>query len=188
MTSCSTLSGQEVGKIEAASRIFGEYEDFIRETIKRRSPMDAEDLFQDFFVFLASKPVPDYVQNVKGYLYRALTNDIHDFFRQSTNYKSRLRRYSTLLRYTNIRRTHEQIFSDADVAEHIFQIVNEKLPPYLARTFILHFREQCSIREISAKIGVPPRAVSVYLSKSIKQMRDYVAREEHLLQQRRMCV
>jgi RNA polymerase sigma factor (sigma-70 family) len=188
MISTIIPTGPVRDNVDAVSRIFEEYEDFIREIIQRWNPVDADDLFQDFFLFLTSKPIPDYVENIKGYLYRALTNDIHDFFRHSSSYRSRLKRYAFMLQYLDSIRTQDQIFDDNDTAARIFKLAEEKLPPYLARTFHLHFKEQCTIREISVRIGIPPRAVSVYLSKAIKQVREHVEQGDREEENRRKCV
>ncbi len=180
-------SSESRDNVSVVTQIFEEYGEFIREIIQRWSPADMEDLFQDFFLFLVSKPIPDYVQNIKGYICRALTNDIHDFFRQSTSYRARLKRYAGMLRYVLPVKTGSQTCMDQDTAEHIFRLAEKRLPPYLARTFRLHFREQCNIREISARIGVPPRAVSVYLSKAVKYVRECVERDGDQAGENRVC-
>ncbi|MHC4792547.1 MAG: RNA polymerase sigma factor, partial [Planctomycetota bacterium] len=64
--------------VNHAAKIFSEYGDFIRGVIRYQVGNDAQadDLFQDFFLSLVSRPVPADIQNIKKYLYRAITNDI----------------------------------------------------------------------------------------------------------------
>jgi DNA-directed RNA polymerase specialized sigma24 family protein len=146
-----------------------------------------EELFQDFFLFLVSKPIPDYVQNIKGYICRALTNDIHDFFGSR---RVTARSAEAICGHAEICFTGEDRIADLYGSGHggaLFRLAEKRSPPYLARTFPPAFREQCNIREISARIGVPPRAVSVYLSKAVKYVRECVERDGDQAGENRVC-
>lgn len=180
MKTCLTIRSdgltnkEQTVNLEKAKKVFEEYEDFIRNTIARQDPVNAEDLFHDFFLFISSKPVPDHIENVKGYLYRALKNDILDFFRQNTNYRARLHRYAHNHRTEALHNDPGEITALKNTTEYIFTTADQKLPPYLSRVFRLCFQDQYNIHEISEIIGVPPRAVSVYLCNALKQVRKHL--------------
>lgn len=166
--------GQQARNLEKATKIYKDYEDFIRETIVKQDPVNAEDLFHDFFLFISSKPIPDHIENVKGYIYRALQNDLLDFFRYNANYNARLRRYALKHQPEPSNNDPQEITALKNTAEYVFAIANQKLPAYLARVFRLCFKDQHSIHEISEIIGVPPRSVSVYVCNALKQVRKHL--------------
>ena len=78
-----------------ASEIFAEYGNFIRTVINYhvKNEHQADDLFQDFFLSLVYRPIPDSVDNIKSYLYRAICNDIVDNQRQLERYNAQIKKY-----------------------------------------------------------------------------------------------
>jgi DNA-directed RNA polymerase specialized sigma24 family protein len=66
--------------VGTAAEVIAEYRDFIYMVIcsQVNNKACAEDIFQDFFLSLVSKPIPHDVKNIKSYLYRAISNDIVD--------------------------------------------------------------------------------------------------------------
>jgi len=74
-------ANQELNQnMKQAVEIFEEYENVIRGTIycNVNDKSKVDDLLHDFFLALVRKPIPSYIQNVKGYLRRAVKNDILD--------------------------------------------------------------------------------------------------------------
>ena len=55
-----------------AEKIFEDHRDFIRSVIRFNvnNEVDVEDIFQDFFLALISKPIPQEVRNMRGFLCR----------------------------------------------------------------------------------------------------------------------
>ena len=88
--------------VERAAEIFSEYEDFIFAVIRNQASSDvqANDLFQDFFLSLVSKPIPPGIQNIKSYLYRAIINDIIDAARRVERHKTLMHKYAKFLDYS----------------------------------------------------------------------------------------
>ena len=86
--------------MERACEIYREYSGFIWTVIcfHVKDTSLREDIFQDFFLSLVFKPLPDEVANIKSYLYRAIINDIKDSYCRSHAYKARLRRYAACRR------------------------------------------------------------------------------------------
>ncbi len=77
------------GNVQRATAIFFEHDDFIRAVIryKIKDESRAEDLLHNFFLSLVSRPIPAEVQDIRGYIYRAITNDVTDHVRSSKNTK-----------------------------------------------------------------------------------------------------
>ena len=61
-----------------AEKIFEEHGDFIHSIIRFNvnNKVEAEDVFQDFFLSLISKPIPEEVQNLRGFLYRVVSDNV----------------------------------------------------------------------------------------------------------------
>ncbi len=82
--------------VAGASDVFNQYGDFIFGVIRSfaRDEMETEDLFQDFFLTLASKPIPENIPEIKCYLYRAITRDILNSIHAEKNCRARIGRYA----------------------------------------------------------------------------------------------
>ena len=78
-----------------ATEVFTEHRDFIHMVIysQVKNKSRADDIFQDFFLSLVSKPIPQNVKNIKSYLYRAISNDIVDTQRQVERYREQIKKY-----------------------------------------------------------------------------------------------
>ena len=87
--------------VECAEKIFAEYGDFIRMVIRYKvgNNSQVDDLFQDFFLSLVSKPPPADVRNIKNYLYKVVTNDIVDASRRVEKYRARMHKYAEHYNY-----------------------------------------------------------------------------------------
>lgn len=133
-------------------------------------------MLQDFFLYLVAKPIPEHVENIKSYLSRAIINDIFDSFRRVASYKARLIRYEALCEMTLFHDDPHVIVSIRDEVDYVFKLAEGELPAHLNRVLHLRYREECDIQEISERIGVPPRVVSVYLCNALKRLR-YLLKE-----------
>ena len=88
--------GRTPSCVERAARVFEEYGDFIRSVIRFNVKDEAlsEDLFQDLFLCLISKPLPQEVRNMRGFLYRVVSDKIKDAFRRIDSYRARVDKYA----------------------------------------------------------------------------------------------
>lgn len=79
-----------------AKEIIEKHGDFIRSVIRFhiRNEAEAEDLFKNLYMFLVTKPIPEEVQNVKGFLYKLISDMIKDTYRRIGRYQERMRRYT----------------------------------------------------------------------------------------------
>ncbi len=159
--------------------IFDEYADFIRAVIHFQAcgRFDEEDFFQEFFLLLVHKPVPMGVRNVKGYLYRAITHHVVDLIRRQQCYRRNLKKYSRETRISINNRPAENALIDDDQRAAVLAYVIRHLHEREAEAFTLKYRDNCTIPEIAARMGVDKRTVSRYLSDGLKRLQRTLAIE-----------
>lgn len=175
MALLSAHTNNYAAHVNIAAKVFGEYGDFIHAVIryKVRNEAQADDLFQDFFLSLVSKPPPPVLQNIKGYLYRAITNDIIDAARRMKRYESHLRKYGEQLNYT-IKNDFENTLIEREELDKLFVLIKERLPESESRAIALRYRDSHSIKEVAEKMGVKKRTVSSYISVGLKKIRRFL--------------
>lgn len=170
-----TTSIKNVGE---AQKIFEEHGDFIRKTIQFRlgNGPEAEDLFQDMFLFLVSKPLPEDVRNVKNFLYRVITARIMDKFRYETNINARIGRYAQE-KEREAGKAVNPFFTEMIVEEKfekMFELVKKKLSKPEALAITLRYKHNLDISQTADKMGIKERSVSRYLSVGIRKLRSIV--------------
>ena len=163
-----------LSNVERAAEIFDEYGDFILTVIRYQVNNDdlAEDLFQDFFLSLVSKPLPAGVKNVKSYLYRAITNDIVDASRRVENYHKFLHKYSCNLDFSINKSKPENALIDVEQINKLVKIIKGWLPHSEAEAINLRYKHNHSIKEVAEKMNVDKRSVSRYLSAGFSKVRE----------------
>lgn len=161
------------GNVALAAEIFSEYGDFIRAVIRYKVKNEAwaEDLFQDFFLSLVSKPIPAGVQNVRSYLYRAITNDIADGTRRVEQYKARINKYAERLNFFINKSTPENALIEAEEIDKMFKLIEGWLRHSESQAVRLRYRKNYNIKEIAKKMHVNNRTVSRYISTGLSKIR-----------------
>ncbi|MHC4147940.1 MAG: RNA polymerase sigma factor [Planctomycetota bacterium] len=159
--------------VERAAKIFEEHAVFIRAVIRTqvKNPSQADDLFQDLFLSLVSKPVPDEIRNIKSYLYKAIINDIIDASRRVQKYQSRVQKYAHALNYTINKNRPQNAFIETEEAKKMFKLIEGLLPPSEARAIALRYKDNCDIKEVAKKMQVNNRSVSRYISVRLSKLR-----------------
>lgn len=158
--------------VDRAAEVFDEYGDFIRSVIRFhvKNEVEAEDLFQDLFLLLVAKPIPQEVQNVKSFLYKVISDTIKDAFRRIDRYQAKIRRYAGHSgRVTEYRLKNSLI--EAEETKRMFELIERHLPPKEALAVTLRYRNNCDTAKIAKKMGVQPRSVSRYVSVGLKKAR-----------------
>lgn len=157
---------------ERVQQIFEENGDFIHRVIWFHigNCPDADDVFQNFFLRLLEKPIPEEAINQRAYLYRMITNSIIDDVRRMKAYKERISRCS------NIRLCHtfgydpcEKTIQEDEV-DFIMHIIDSCLPVHIAVTLRLYYKENYSSDQIAQKISVKRKTVIKYISKGLKKL------------------
>lgn len=162
-----------------AAETFSEYGDFIRSVIRYyvNNEAEAEDLFQEVFLFVVSKPIPSNVRNIKGFLYKLVYDIIRDAFRRIDRYQARLRRYSEHRAHA-VKDRPEDVLMEMEELTRMFDLIERRLAPKEALAVTLRYRDSCDIREVAHRIGVKPRSVSKYVSVGLKKFRAFLDDEQ----------
>jgi len=162
--------------VEHAVAIFSEYGDFILAVIRFQAHDRywQEDLFQEFFLALIHSPVPADVRNIKNYLYRAVVNHVLDSARARASYRRAVKKYVKETRIPiNSRSTgNALLIEDTEQRNATIAYLARHLQEREAQAFVLRYRDNFSIGEIAARMGVNGRTVSRYLSQSLRRLRE----------------
>jgi RNA polymerase sigma-70 factor (ECF subfamily) len=161
--------------IERAKVLFEEYGQFILQVI-RSKVKEAElvdDLFQDFFMELICKPIPDYVENIKSYLYKAVSNSIIDFFRKNKKHRACVSSSDM----GDIQITNElpdRRYVAIEESKKMLQIIERNLPDREANAIKMRYQDNCEVEEVANEMGVDRRSVSQYVSSGLRTVRQYL--------------
>lgn len=161
--------------IDQAMKVFEEHGDFIHAVLRFhvRNAAEVDDLFQDFFLSLISKPIPKEVQNVRGFLYRVLSDKVKDRIRRIKRYHARIYRYAEYCR-RDVKDGPENAVIDVEETEKMFRLIQRHLPRKEALAVTLRYKNHQDTKEIAEEIGVKPRSVSRYVSVGLKKLRQAI--------------
>jgi RNA polymerase sigma factor (sigma-70 family) len=164
------------GNIAGAARIISEYGNFIRTIIcyKVKDEDIAEDLFQDFYLSLVSKPIPAEVRNVRSYLYKVILNDILDAARRIERYKSRINKYANYSKYSINKNTPENALIETEETDKMFESIEGWLQRRESQAISLRYRDNFDVKETAKKMNVDDRTVSRYVSSGLSKIRHYL--------------
>jgi RNA polymerase sigma factor (sigma-70 family) len=165
--------------IRAATAVFDRYGGFIRAVLRFQAGrrLDDTDLYQEFFLVLVHKPMPADVRHVKSFLYRAVTNYVLDLLRKKASYQRNLKKYAEEIRISINNRPSRNAFLDEEEKNAAVAYLSRLLQDREAQAFVLRYRDNCSIPEIAARMGVDRRTVSRYLAESLRKLRRNLAIE-----------
>ena len=166
------LKGNNLTQTQA-KELFLTHGDFLLSVFLRDLPeQDALDVFQDLYLNIAIKGIPENIENARGYLYQAARNDIIDFKRKTTTYKKNIHKYSQ----------HRVNFKpDNDPADKLmrfnllakaFETIGKHLSPSVNQVFIQKFQHNLNHREIAEKLNLKKETVDRYLSVGTKQIQE----------------
>ena len=159
--------------VSRAKTIFLKYGNFLKVLISWHidNQEDADDFFQELFLFISLKPLPSDIKNIKGLLSKIVSDRAKDFHRKKANAKRRISKYSEIVQS----KTH-YIFPESEIVEKeevnkFFDIVENSLPPQEARAVILKYKHDKNNQEIADKMKVDSRSVSRYVSVGLKKLK-----------------
>ncbi len=168
--------------VDKANKIFAKYGDFINTIIRHKvkNEAQADDLYQDFFLSLVSNPVPPNVQDVKAYLYRAITHDVIDTFRRIQRDEILMNKYAENIKFPINKPSSTNAFYIERKASNILSLIRGRLNPTQAKAIILRYKDNCSNEEIAKQIGVKKESVSRYICVGLKQIQQILAEEGNI--------
>ncbi|MHC4258964.1 MAG: RNA polymerase sigma factor [Planctomycetota bacterium] len=170
-----------VSSVERTAEVFDKYGGFIRAVIRFhvKDETEAEDLFQDLFLLLASKPIPPEVQNVKCYLYKVISDTSKDAFRRIERYQTRVRRYAERNART-IETRPDGALVEAEEKKKMFELIEKRLPPPQALAVTLRFRDDYDTDQVAERMRIKPRTVSRYVSVGLDKLRCSLGEEQRV--------
>ncbi len=164
--------------VDAAARIFAEHGAFIRGVIgsQIRDPNTVEDVFQGFFLSLASRTLPREIN--RNYLYQAIVHDIIDSKRRNLRYHSALQRnredpIDPGPTEDPIRQSIER-----EESSRMFELIERRLHPSESEAIVLRFKHEMSVEDAAQRMGVESKTVSRYVSAGLKKIRDFLQKTE----------
>ena len=167
-------------RVGLAEEIFDRYGDEIRTIIhfNVKDKSRVEDIFQEFFVSIVRKPIPTDIQDIRAYLYRAVTNDVIDVSRQIKNHQDRIQRYAECHKYFVISEDPQDTAIQVENTKQMLKLIENHLPKREAEVVFQRFGRGFSTTDTAEKMNVDKRIVSRYLSAALKKMRQYVPEKE----------
>ena len=158
--------------IVSAEEVFEKHAGFIRSVIRFhvKNEAEAEDLFQIFFLFLITKPLPSDLRNIRGFLYKIIIDKIKDFARQSIRYRKKIYNSIENSRNNSID-SPDRVIIDLEETRKMFDIIRKNLPEKEALAVKLRYLDGYDISETASVMKVKPRTVSRYISIGLKKLR-----------------
>ena len=165
--------------VEHAERIFTEHGDFVRSILRFhvRNVVEREDLFQDFFLWLILKPIPRDVQNVKGYIYQVISDNVKDAMRRIERYQRRLCRYADHCGRVTENRPENSLI-EMEESEKMFELIRRHLPRKEALAITLKYKNNYDIAETAEKMDIKSKSVSRYISAGTKKLRQVLSTDD----------
>jgi RNA polymerase sigma factor (sigma-70 family) len=166
--------------VHIAAEIFSKYGDFIRGIIRYKVGNEGcvDDLFQSFFLSLVYRPPSRNVKNIKGYLYRAIMNDIIDNKRQIERYQSLMHGYAEHLNYFKSGDSPEDALIETEEMNKMFKCIETQLQHNEARAVILRYRNNYKIKKIAVAMGVNNITAWRYVSNGVRKIRRLLRKDQ----------
>ncbi len=171
---------EKIGNLARTVEIFSRYGNFIREVLLYRIGDEdiVDDLYQDFFLSLVARPIPEDVSNVKNYLYRAIVNDSYDAVNRIEQYQGRIQRYSRRIGNLINNDCPENALIEKEETEKMFRIIEMLLPSSESKAVTLRFKNDECVGEVAKQMAVNKRSVSRYISVGLKKLRQFILEKE----------
>ena len=166
-------TGTSRNNVGTATKIFTEYRDFIHMVIcsQVKNESHADDLFQDFFLSLVSKPIPQNVKNIKSYLYRAISNDIVDTQRQVERQKEKIKKYKERCNFSINKSEPENALIKDEQMNKMFDLIKDRLSSSQSQAITLRYVTNHTIKEVAEKMGVKSTSASRYICTGLRKIR-----------------
>jgi RNA polymerase sigma factor (sigma-70 family) len=166
--------------VHLAAEIFSKYGDFIRGVIRSKTgdKSQVDDLFQNFFLSLVYKPPSGNISNIKGYLYKAIINDIIDNRRRIERYHNRMQGYAQYLQSTVIEDGTENILIETEEMNKMFKCIETQLPQCEAKAVILRYKKNYKIKEIAKALDINNIAAWRYISAGVRKIRRFLGNDQ----------
>jgi RNA polymerase sigma factor (sigma-70 family) len=165
------------GDVQRATAIFSEHCDFIRAVIryKIKDESMAEDLFHNFFLSLVSRPIPAEVQDIKGYIYKAIINDITDHIRHLGRYQAMTNRCADYKKLTVNNRLPEDALMEKEQTDRIIELIRKRVTKNEFKAIASRYCDGLSIKESADRMSINDRSVVRYISTGLSKVKNFLA-------------
>ena len=165
--------------VSTAAKIFDEHGDFIYQVIYSEvsNQTQADDIFQDFFLSLVHSPVPQKVENIKGYLRTAIKNDVIDASRRRENDNNHMNKYCANNNHSVNKRIPEEALAEVEETDKIFKFIKMRLTSAQYQAMVLRYRTNLSFEQIAERMAVKDKSVRKYISRGMSKIRQIVKRK-----------
>ena len=170
------------GDVQRATAIFFEHCDFIRAVIryKIKDESMAEDLFHNLFLSLVSRPVPAEVRDIKGYIYRAIINDVTDHIRHLGRYQSLTHRCADYNKLTINNRLPEDALMEKEQSDKMIELIKKRVTRNEFKAIASRYRDDLSIKEAADRMNIDDRSVVRYISTGFRKVKKFLAIEQEV--------
>jgi RNA polymerase sigma factor (sigma-70 family) len=167
-------------RVGFAAEVFDRYGDEIRAIIhfNVKDNSRADDIFQEFFVSIVHKPIPTDIEDIRAYLYRAITNDVIDVSRQIKNHQDHIQKYAECRKYRVIPEDPQKTAIQTENTKKMFRLIENRLPKRQAEVIVQRYGHGLSTTDTAEKMNVNKGIVCRYLSVALKKMREFVPENE----------
>lgn len=166
-------NNKQLHNVNIAADIFNKYWDFIYTVIRYKvmNESEVDDLFQNFFLSLVYKPPAPDVKNIKGYLYKAIINDIIDNARYNERYQRRKYSYADYLRYSENKKTSENPIINSEEINKMLECIENRLQCNEAKAIELRYKKNYRLKDVADVMGVNNTAAWRYISKGLSEIK-----------------
>jgi RNA polymerase sigma factor (sigma-70 family) len=162
--------------VDTAHKVFAEHGSFIRAVVGSRvkNEAQADDIFQNFFLSLVHKPVPEDIRGIKSYLYKAIINDIVDAACRVEQYQALVHRYSEQLNFSANTIRSEEALSMREETDKVLGLISSQLRRSEFQAITLRYGNCTDINEVAKKMGVNSGAVRRYMPVGLTRFRKFL--------------
>ena len=170
------------GDVQRAAAIFFEHCDFIRTVIryKIKDESMAEDLFHNLFLSLISRPVPAEVRDIKGYIYKAIINDVTDHIRHLGRYQTLTHRCADYNKLTVNNRLPEDALMEKEQTDRMIELIRKRVTKNEFEAITSRYHDGLSIKEVADRMSINNRSVSRYISTGIRKVKQFLTIEQEV--------
>jgi RNA polymerase sigma factor (sigma-70 family) len=163
-------------RVGLAAKIFEEHGATIRAFISLQvnGTFDADDIYQTLFLSLVRRPIPSHIQNVSGYLYRAIQNDATDMVRRKQIYKDHISRYAKDPQHKNVQKDVQSMVIEAEDIQKMVQSIKRCLCHHEALAILERFGCNHNGHDIATTKCIKKRTLSRYICTGLKKLRQNI--------------
>jgi RNA polymerase sigma factor (sigma-70 family) len=137
----------------------------------------ADDIYQDYFLSLVSRPIPGDVKNVKHYIRASIQKDIVDAVRRVQRYKNLVQRFSQYQENNSqhMPKPENGLIKDEEV-NRIFSQIEKHLARCEAEAIVFRYKNEYKTKEVAQKMGVKHKTAQTYIRKGLQKMRSFITK------------